>query len=103
VRLLLERGGSTTLNLGWRHRISTIAAIAGTGSVLARRPRAAAASGMVLVALNRRFYSLLAARLGTARAAAALPLHVVHLLTGAAAAAVGLFSHLMSRTRTERP
>jgi hypothetical protein len=102
VRLLLERGHSTTLNLGWRHRISTLAAIAGTGALLARRPRVAATSTLVLVALNRRFYYLLAARLGAPRAVAALPLHVVHLLTGAAAAAVGLVSHVVSRTRSER-
>lgn len=102
VRLLLERGHSTTLNLGWRYRMSTVAAIAGTGSLVARRPRVAAASALALVALNRRFYSLLAARLGAPRAAAALPLHVVHLLTGAAAAAVGVVSHVLSRGGSER-
>ena len=54
------------------------------------------------MALNRHFYALLA-RLGTPRAVAALPLHVVHLLTGAAAAAVGVVSHVVSGTRSERP
>jgi cellulose synthase/poly-beta-1,6-N-acetylglucosamine synthase-like glycosyltransferase len=101
VRLLLERGHSTTLNLGWRHRLSTLAAMAATISLLARRPRVAAASSLALVALNRRFYSLLAARLGAPRAIAALPLHVVHLLTGAAAAAVGVVSHVLSRPGSE--
>jgi glycosyltransferase involved in cell wall biosynthesis len=102
VRLLLERGHSTTLNLGWRYRISTLAAILGTAFLLARRPRAAAVSVLALVALNRQFYSLLAAQLGVARAAAALPLHVVHLLTGAAAAAVGVVSYVLSRGGSER-
>jgi hypothetical protein len=102
VRLLLERGHSTTLNLGWRYRISTLTAILGTVFLLARRPRAAAVSVLALVALNRQFYSLLAAQLGVARAAAALPLHVVHLLTGAAAAAVGVVSYVLSRGGSER-
>jgi len=49
VALLLRSGRrSTVLNLGWRHRLSAAACVAGTLAVLARRPRAAAASVLVL-------------------------------------------------------
>jgi cellulose synthase/poly-beta-1,6-N-acetylglucosamine synthase-like glycosyltransferase len=102
MRLLLDRGGSRALNLGWKHRLSTLAALLGAGSLLAGRLRWTIACSAVLVGLNRRLYVLLAERLGPARAVAAFPLHVAHLLTGAAAAAVAIGGHVLDRIGGER-
>ncbi len=105
VELLAERGGSTALNLGWRHRGSAAASVLLGASVLARRPRAAALAVAVLVALNRGFYVLLYRRRGGMQAVAGLGLHVVHHLTGAAAIPVGLAraSTRRSPRRSRRP
>jgi len=91
--LLLETGRpSAALNLGWRHRASAVASLAGLLAVAGRRPRAVAASTAALVALNRSFYALLLRRRGPAEAALGVGLHAIHHLTGVAAAvaAVGL-------------
>ena len=98
VSLLLERRShSTALNLGSRHRASAAASLALLASVVTHRPRAAAASVAVLVALNARFYALLLRRLGPAGAAAGVGLHAVHHLTGAAAVSAGALAHALGR------
>ena len=61
VALLLDEGGSSALNLGWRHRLSALASVAAAGALVARRPALALAAAGALVALNRRFYALLCA------------------------------------------
>lgn len=99
VRLLLGRGGSrSALNLGWRHRASAAAAALSL-ALLARRPRAALASLLALVALNRSFYLLLARRGGPALLGAGLVLHVLHHLTAIASVPVGLALHLRDRRK----
>jgi hypothetical protein len=100
VELLAERGSSpplggsrnstTTLNLGWRHRVSAVASLAAAAALARRRPLGAAAALAVLVALNRELYALVHRRRGPAAAAAGVGLHVVHHLTSAAALVVGL-------------
>ena len=102
VGLLLERGGSSALNLGWRHRLSAAASLSLAGGALLRRPRAAAAAGLVLVALNRRFYALLARRQGPAQAAVGVALHALHHVVSVAAVPFGVALWLRSR-RTTRP
>jgi GT2 family glycosyltransferase len=100
VRLLLEsRSSSTALNLGWRHRLSSLAVVAAAASLVARRTLPAAAAGATFVALNRPFYRLLFRRLGTARGVAGVGLHAVHHAVGIAAAAVGLVLHTTSSRR----
>jgi GT2 family glycosyltransferase len=100
--LMLERGGaSTSLNLGWRHRLSALAAIGGLAAVLGRRPRGAAAAGVALVGLNAGFYGLLVRRRGPLAGALGILLHAVHHLTGAAAAATALVT-ARSGSRDER-
>ena len=92
--------GSTALNLGWRHRISAAVCAIGTLAVLARRPRAAAASVLVLLGLNRDFYALLARQRGLGEAAIGVVLHAVHHLTAVAAVPAGILAHVRERGRS---
>ncbi|MGH3822979.1 MAG: glycosyltransferase family 2 protein [Pseudonocardiaceae bacterium] len=95
VALQLRSGRvSTALNLGWRHRISAAACTVATLAVLARRPRVAAASLLVLLGLNRDFYALLARRRGLGEAAVGVGLHAVHHLTAVAAVPAGVLAHV---------
>jgi glycosyltransferase involved in cell wall biosynthesis len=101
--VLDSRGQSTALNLGWRNRLSAAASLLGVGALLSRRPRAAAAASIVLVALNRPFYSLLLRRRGAAQAAAGVALMVLHQLTAAASIPAALVMRVARRRRgTER-
>jgi Glycosyl transferase family 2 len=99
VGLILETGGSSALNLGRRHRLSALASVAAAAAVLARRPRAALAAALALVALNRHFYGLLLRRRGPAEAVAGVGLHALHHLISAAAVPVGAARHLRGRMR----
>jgi hypothetical protein len=92
--LLRTRRSSRTLNLGWPHRVSALAALAATLALVARRPRAAIAAASALVALNHPLYRLLLRRGGPRVAAAGIGLHVVHHLTGIAAVPLGVTQHL---------
>jgi GT2 family glycosyltransferase len=95
VELLLERRGApTALNLGWRHRLSALAALTGSAAIVSRRPRAAAGAAVALVALNRSFYALLLRRRGPREAAVGILLHALHHLTGAAAAGVAVAARI---------
>ena len=98
VQLLLRhRGSASTLNLGWRHRLSAIASLAAAVSLVRRRPLGVAAAMGALVALNRPFYRLLHRRRGTAEAGAGVVLHALHHLVGVAAVPVGVVRHLLGR------
>jgi hypothetical protein len=100
VELLISRGvHETTLNLGWRHRASAAASLLFVTALLTRRPRRAAVALSVLCALNAPFYLLLFRRRGWRQAAAGVPLHVLHHLTGGAALPVGAALHLRRRLR----
>ncbi len=104
VALQLRSGrGSTALNLGWRHRLSAAACMVATLAVLARRPRAAAASLLVLLGLNRDFYALLARRRGLGEATLGVGLHAVHHLTAVASVPAGVLAHVRDRHRTTTP
>jgi hypothetical protein len=103
VRLLLEsRQTSATLNLGWRHRLSSLAVLFALGGAAARRPGLAATSVAGFIALNRSFYALLFKRSGRLAAVAGVGLHAVHHLTGVAAVPAGLVRHLARRTTRSR-
>jgi cellulose synthase/poly-beta-1,6-N-acetylglucosamine synthase-like glycosyltransferase len=94
VELLLDEGHSATLNLGWRHRASAVASVAAALSLLRGRPRAAAGSLVVLVALNGPFYRLLLRRRGPLEAGLGVGLHTVHHVTGALSVPVGIARYL---------
>ena len=100
--LLRHRGSTTTLNLGWRHRLSALVALAGTVSLVRRRLLGAAASAVALVALNRSFYTLLWRRRGPAEATTGVFLHALHHLASLAAVPVGVALHLLDRSRPRR-
>ena len=87
----------SALDLGWRHRISTLASLAVVGGTLARRPAVAAAGLATLGVANRDFYALLSRRLGPAGAVAGVGLHVVHHVTAAASVPIALVLHLGGR------
>jgi hypothetical protein len=89
---LVARGEAPAdqLNLGWRHRLSALAALAVVAGLARRRWTDAATASVVLAALNRDFYALLWRRGGPAQVAAGIPLHVSHHLISVAALAVGL-------------
>jgi hypothetical protein len=93
VRLLLERrSASSALNLGWRHRLSTLAVLLGLAALVTGRRAGVGASVVALVALNGSFYGLLVRRLGPLSALAGVGLHALHLLVGAAAVPAGVLS-----------
>lgn len=100
--LLRHRGSTTTLNLGWRHRLSALVALAGTTSLLRRHFLGAAGSALALVALNRSFYTLLWRRRGPAEATTGVFLHALHHLASLAAVPVGVALHLLDRSRPRR-
>ena len=98
--LLASRSRPTTLNLGWRHRLSAAVSLGVMGAVVARRPKIAAGALLTLVALNAPFYRLLLGRQGPFRAAVGVGLHFLHHLTGVAAVPLGLLSHLREAARS---
>jgi len=98
VELVLRHGGSSSvLNLGWRHRVSALAAVVAAAGLAARKPAAVVVSGGALVVLNRRFYNLLLQRMGVRGAAAGVILHAAHHLVSVAAVPVGVVRHLTRR------
>jgi len=99
-RLLLREGsGSTALNLGWRRRLSAATSVALLGSLLVRRPRAAAAALLGGLALDRDLYALLARRGGPRLLAAGISLHQLHQLCAAASVPAALFLNLAEERR----
>jgi len=98
VRLLLSSDpAATTLNLGWRHRASAVASGAVVLALLLRRPRPAAVATSCLIALNHDFYRLLLEKRGWRQAAAGIPLHLLHHLTGIASVPVGVALYVRDR------
>jgi GT2 family glycosyltransferase len=85
----------TTLNLGWRHRLSAALCVGGLAAAVLRRPLGASGAVCALVALNLPFYALLLRRRGPLEAIAGIGLHVVHHLTATASVPVGLAVHAL--------
>lgn len=85
ARLLLREGSnSTALNLGRRRRVGAATSVVLLGSLLARRPRPAAAALLANLVLDRDLYALLARRGGARLLLAGIGLHQLHQLTAAA-------------------
>jgi GT2 family glycosyltransferase len=96
TRLLLEAGEpSSALNLSPRHRLGAALSMIVAGALALRRPRLALAGVLAMIGLNGRLYALIWRRRGPVEATLAVPLHIVHHLTAAAAAAAGLAAHLL--------
>jgi GT2 family glycosyltransferase len=94
-----DRRLSGTLNLGWRHRLSALAALVAVAAVLHRRPSWSAAGAGTFVVLNRSFYALLRDRGGPAVALLGPGLHALHHLVGAAAVPTGIAVAVATRRR----
>ena len=93
--LLLQHGANASaLNLGWRHRLSAAACLAGVGALATRRPGLAVGCAAALVGLNRSFYLLLLRKSGPRDAVLGVGLHALHHLAGITAVPAGIAVHL---------
>jgi GT2 family glycosyltransferase len=99
ARLLLQGGGSTALNLGWRRRFSAAASVTLLGSLLARRGRLAAAALAMGLILDRELYTLLLRRGGPRLLLTGIPLHQLHQLCAAASVPAALVLHVVEERR----
>jgi hypothetical protein len=91
IALLLRQGTvPSTLNLGWRHRLSAAALLISLASVGTRRVPLAAGSALAFLGLNAPFYRLVAQKRGRSQAAAGVALHAIHHLAGVAAVPLGV-------------
>jgi hypothetical protein len=84
----------STLNLGWRHRLSSAALLVGIGGLATRRIRVAVGGAVAFVALNSSFYKLVAHKRGPRQAVVAVALHAAHHLAGMAAVPLGVIRFL---------
>jgi len=101
VRLLCARRTvPTSLNLGWRHRLSALATIGAPTAMVVGHLLLATLAVALLIVLNRSFYGLLLRRRGPFGAAAGVALHAVHHLTAAAALVVGVVIFAVAGART---
>jgi GT2 family glycosyltransferase len=100
--MLRRRHVSSTLNLGLRHRLSALASMAAVLALVRRRLRLATGATLILVALNARFYMLLARRRGPRMAVIGIGLHALHHLVAVAAVPAGIVAQLLNR-RSGRP
>lgn len=97
LRLQLERGRlSSSLNMGWKHRISAVACLVAVLAAVVARVDVVAGSAALLLVANARFYGLLLWRLGPLRAPAAVLLHVLHHLVAIAAVPVAVVAHVLA-------
>jgi GT2 family glycosyltransferase len=100
MRLILEgRSSRAALNLGWRHRLSTAGSVLLIPLLIRRRFSPAVAVLGLLVLVDWPFYALLRRRRGARLLVAAIPLHVLHRLTSAAAVPLAIAMHLRSTLR----
>lgn len=100
ARLLLREGSrSTALNLDWRRRASAATSVALLGSLLARRPRLAAAALAANLVLDRDLYALLARRGGAGLLLAGIGLHQLHQLAAAASVPAAVVLEALERPR----
>ena len=100
--MLRRRQASSTLNLGVRHRLSALASVVAVLALVRRRLRLAAGATLILIAINARFYALLARRRGPWIAVIGVCLHALHHLVAVAAVPAGIVAHLLSR-RSRHP
>ena len=92
--LLRRRTAPATLSVSWRDRLSACSAVSAPTFAALGRLLPALAALAALAALNLSLYRLVLRRRGPLAAIAALPLHLVHLLTAVAAVPVGTAAHV---------
>jgi hypothetical protein len=95
TRLLIERREvPNVLNIGWRHRVTSIAALAGVVLLVFGQLLGVAAALVGVLALNWSFYALLARRRGVLEAVLGVGLHLIHQLTAIASIPAGVAVHM---------
>ena len=102
VGLLLENRGSastSTLNLGWRHRLSALTCVALLAAVALQSILGVFGALALLLALNLSFYRLLTRREGLLRAGVGVALHLVHHLVAVTAVPAGTLMYFLRRRR----
>lgn len=87
------------LNLGRRNQVNVAAALVLATGLLLRRSAPALLAVLTLAALNRRLHALLYRRGGARLLLGGFALHVIHLLTAAAAVPLGVARGLRDRRR----
>ena len=103
VKLLLRhRTGTSSLNLGWRHRLSALASLAIVAGAALQPLIVALPALALMLALNSSFYALLVRRRGVLQAIGGIGLHLVHHLVAVLALALGLTAYALRRERRER-
>jgi hypothetical protein len=91
VKLQVQRRRpASTLNCGWRHRLSALTCTLGVVGAALLHPLVALAAVGNLVALNHAFYALLVRQQGVLRASAGVALHGLHHLVAVASVIAGL-------------
>jgi len=98
VALMLRRHSlPSTLNLGWRHRLSALALLGAIVFGIRAEGLEAALCVAAFLALNVRFYYLLLRRRGVLSALAGPFLHAVHHLSAILSVPIGVGLHLRRR------
>jgi hypothetical protein len=95
--MLAGRAPRSALNAGAEHRAAALLALGAVGAAAARRPALSLAAVGAFAALNADLYATIARRRGRAEAAAAVPLHLLHHVSAAAAIPAGVAVHLRRR------
>ena len=91
VELIVDRGRvPSSLNLGWRERVSALLAVATMLAGGTLRLSLAGRLTAAFVLLNLGFYRVLRRSLGVGRAAACVPFHLAHHCAGVIAVPLGL-------------
>lgn len=100
VDLMLDgRAPHSSLNAGAKHRASALLALTTVGAAALGRPRTALLALGGFAALNTDLYRTIARRRGPLEGATAVPLHVLHHVSAAAAVPAGVVLHLRRRYR----
>lgn len=104
VRLQVQRRElSRTLNLGWRHRASALAAVIALVALTSGQLALLVGGLGGLIGMNLSFYGLLWRRLGPLKALAGVGLHALHHLVALGAVAVGLMLAVAAWRRVHPP
>jgi GT2 family glycosyltransferase len=96
---LRQRRMASTLNCGWRHRLSALCSVGVVAGLVAGSLVAGIAALAGLLGLNLAFYALLVRRLGPVAAAVGVLLHGLHHLVAVASVPLGVLSVALSTTR----
>lgn len=99
--ILRQRAMPTTLNLGWRHRLSALMCLLAIVLLTMSHWSLAGMAMVIFVGLNWRFYLLLVTHRGPAFLLAGPLLHVLHHLSAIVSVPIGIGQHLRKPRRVQ--